>query len=114
MKFQETGCHSGKIRQHVIVSDESPKGLHGLGDWSSFLYDFCIRPRRALVPSPSISKRFDLCRRLSAISFSKENVVVLIALEWWVEIDEVNSFIANMSSKNVQVVSVVEQVRHPD
>lgn len=42
----------------------------------------------------------------SDISLSKKDVVVLVALERWIEMDEIYGFVLDVTLKNVQVVTV--------
>jgi hypothetical protein len=53
----------------------------------------------------------NLCRRLRAVALLEEDVVVLVGLEWRVEVDEVNRLVLDVTAQDVKVVAVVEQIR---
>jgi hypothetical protein len=66
-----------------------------------------------LVPVPSIFKGVYLCGGAGAVLLLKEDVVILVAFERRVEINQVNRLIGDISPQDVEVVTVVKKiVRH--
>src|ERR1017187_9149759 len=60
---------------------------------------------------PCVTERFDL--RLGPLSrrATEQHVVVGLAIERWIEIDEIHAFALDLISKNGEVVAVVEVVQ---
>lgn len=88
--------HHREVRKHVGFAEEplhrdervrhSPALLDGLRE----------RARRALVPLPSVLERLDLSRRPRAVLLGEEDVVVLVALERRVQVDEVHRLVLHV------------------
>lgn len=57
---------------------------------------------------PSIVKRFDLCRGLGSVLLPKQDVVGSLAVEGWIQVDQVNRLILDVAPQDVQVIAVVE------
>jgi hypothetical protein len=57
---------------------------------------------------PSIIEGFYLCARFFSSGAAKENVVVRLAIEWRIEVNEIYAFIVNAATKYGEVVAVIE------
>lgn len=73
--------------------------------------EFPIARYRPFVPRPSINERL----RLSLITLAHVVVnleVVTLGIEGWINVAEVNGFILDLATQDVQVVTVVKGVGH--
>ncbi len=68
------------------------------------------RLARRPVPSPRVLKRLDLSGRPRAVPLRKQQVVILIALERRIEIDQIHRLVLHVPPQHVEVVAVVEEV----
>jgi|SRR5580698_8195807 hypothetical protein len=113
MQLHETWGHHREVRHHVTVAEERAEGSHRVGNSSASFHNFLICPLRVDVPFPSIFKRHDLSSSAGAVLLREKNVVVLTAVERRVEVDEVYRLIADIATKHIEVVAVIEfVVRH--
>ena len=72
----------------------------------SALDDFLVHGGGELVPFPSVFEGFELGGGAGAVLFGEEDVVVLVAFERRVEVDEVDGFVFNVAAENVEIVAV--------
>lgn len=110
MKFDKAWSHHGEIGEHVVGAEEFSEGLHDVGDATGAFDDFLVHGERLHVPFPSIFEGFELGGGAGAVFFGEEDVVVLIAFERRVEIDEVDGFVSDVAAENVEVVAVIELI----
>src|SRR3989337_1877050 len=66
--------------------------------------------RCILVPLPGILARFDLGGGTLAGTLRKQNVVILIALKRWIEIDQIHGLVFDVTPQNIEIVAVIERV----
>ncbi len=97
-------------RHHVAFAEERPKCPHCIRDASAGFNGFLISFCSPLVPPPSFFKRFDLRGGLRAVSLSEWDVVILIALERRIEVNEIDGFVLDVPAQHVQVVAVIEEI----
>ncbi len=110
MKFDEAGSHHCEVGEHVVGAEEAAEGLHYVGDAAAALDDFLVHGGGKLVPFPGVFEGFELCGGSGAVFFGEEDVVVLIAFERRVEIDEVDGFVLDVAAENVEIVAVIKLV----
>lgn len=103
------GRHHGEMGEHVVGSEEAAEGLHDVGDATATLNDFLVHGGGELVPFPSVFEGFELGGGAGAILFGEEDVVVLIAFERRVEVDEVDGFVFDVA-KDFEIVAVIKLV----
>jgi len=99
-----------KVGQHIVVADRLAECLHDERYLAAALNDFSVGRRRRLIPPPRITKCLDLRCRTGAVLFGEKHVVVLIAVERRVKIDQIDRFIGDVTTENVEVIPVVERV----
>ena len=96
-------------------------GLHGLGggfhgdedaDGGLFLghVNIGVDGLVLLVPGPSVLEGADLGGGAVAVLLFEEDVVVLVAVEGGVEVDEVHGGVFDVAAEDVEVVAVIEGV----
>lgn len=110
MKFDEAGSHHGEIGKHVVGAEEAAEGLHHVGDAATAFDDFFEHGGGELVPFPSVFEGLELGGGAGTVFFSEEDVVVLIAFERRVEINEVDGFVFDVKAENVEIVAVIKLV----
>lgn len=110
MQFDKAGSHHGEIGKHVVGAEKFSEGLHHVGDATASLDDFLVHGGGELVPLPRVLEGSELRGRAGAIFFGEEDVVILIAFEWRVEINEVNSLVFDIAAENFEVIAVVKMV----
>jgi hypothetical protein len=71
-----------------------------------------IGARGRLVPVPCVLEGHDLRRRPRAVLLGKEHIVILIALEGRIEIDQIHRLILQVAPQDVEIVAVIECVFH--
>ena len=114
-QFNKAGRHHRQVGHHVVVAEERPEGLEHLGDLAATFHGLPEHRFRLAVPSPRVGERLDLRGGQRAITFLKEDVVRLIALEGWVEVDEVNALgVHCAAAQDAQVVAEIERVHEGD
>src|SRR5947209_19468211 len=75
-----------------------------------FQYHVAVRRFRILTPVPSIYEGCNLSRRFLAALLGKEYVVVAIAVERRVQVDEIDVFIRDVFPKDLQVITEIKLV----
>jgi len=69
-------------------------------------------PRGTLMPPPCVLERW-ICAAAWCPSFAWEkHVVILIGLEWRIEVDEIHRAVRDVPPKHVQVIAIVQLVEH--
>lgn len=110
LHFENEVSDYRQIGEHVVGAEKFAEGLHHVGDAAAALNDFFVDGGGKLVPFPRVLKGFELRGSAGAVLFGEEHVVVLIALEGRIEIDEVDGFVPDIAAENVEVVAVVKMV----
>lgn len=92
------------------MAGECAEGAHGVGDAAPAFDDFLIGDFGVHVPLPGVFEGHDLGAGAGAIFFGEENVVVLAAVEGWVEVDEIDRLVLDVLAEDGEVVAVKELV----
>ena len=110
-QFDETRRHHSEVGKHVVWAEVGVKRLHRLAHFAASFHDFLVRKRGCLIPLPRVLEGVNLRGGLLAAALFEEDVVVLVGLEWRVEVDEVYRFVLDVTTQDVEVIPVVEQIR---
>lgn len=110
MKLDEARSHHSEIGEHVVGAEEAAEGLHHVADAAAALDNFLVHGGGELVPFPSVFEGFELGAGAGAVLFGEEDVVVLVAFERRVEVDEVDGFVFDVAAENVEIVTVIKLV----
>ena len=111
-EFYQSRGHHDEISQHIARTEEGPKGFKTIGDPPALGHDIGEDFLVVLTPCPGILEGADLACRLVAVFLFEQDVVVLVAFERGVEVDQVDGFVRDIPPEDVQVVAVVEGVFH--
>jgi hypothetical protein len=57
-------------------------------------------------------KGFNLGLRVFSRGSTKQNVVVSLAIEWWVQIDKVYTIVLQVRPENFKIVTIIKMVDH--
>lgn len=110
MELDEARGHHCQIGHHVGVAQEGAEGTHRIGNAAATFDDFFVGTLGVHVPFPCIFEGHDLRSGTGAVALGEEDVVVLAAVEWRIEIDEVYGFVLDVLAQDGEVVAVIETV----
>src|SRR5688500_4620065 len=98
------------VASFALGTLEKAERLYHFRHFATTLDNFLECRRRTGVPFPRILERCDLRRRLRAVAFSEEDVVVLGGVERRIQVDKVHRLVLHVATKDVYVVAVEQQV----
>lgn len=105
-QFHESWGHHGEIGHHVGLTKVGSECLQRIGQPPSRLDHHEVDPFRLLIPVPRVLESNNLRSGPTSISLLEENVVILLAIERGVKVDEVYLFFIEVSPHNVEIVPV--------
>jgi hypothetical protein len=106
-EFNQARTHHGEVSHHVVHAEKSFERLHDFADFAGLQNQFFINALAFLIPRPCVLKGANLAGGSRAVLFLKEGVVVLRGVERWVEINEVNGLILDVSLQDFEIVAVI-------
>src|SRR5690554_516152 len=109
-ELEQPRCHHRQVGHHIARAQKRSKRDQGFGDFPTLMDRVLICFNRRGVPPPGILERFDLrgCPRAGVLS--KEHVVILVAVEWGIQIDEIYTLVTDVPAEHVKVVAIEEMV----
>jgi len=114
-EFDQARGHHAEVGHHVAVAKKIAEGLDDLGDLLRAVgHHLLVRLCRGLVPAPGVLEGPDLRGRPGAVVLGEQDVVVLVALERRVEVDEVNRLVLDIAPEDIEIVAVVQDVLSHD
>lgn len=108
LKLHKAGRHHGEVGKHVVLAQLHSEGLHRSGKVGVRpLYDGLIGFGGLLVPMPGVCEDLYLSAGLGSILLFEENVVILIALERRIQVNQVDRLIRDVVAENFKIVAEV-------
>ena len=109
MQLHQARRHHHQVRRYVVPPQRAHKPLHQLHQRGhrAGLAELVVG---AFAPLPTVGEGFDLPLRGFARLLTEQQVVVAVAVEGWVEVDEVDALVGQVLAHHFQVVAVVEGV----
>src|ERR1043165_9765060 len=101
MEFDQARRHHREVSKHIVRAQRGPESLHDERNVAAAIDNLLKRRSGRRIPFPRVAES----HRLS-------DVVILITFEWWIEINEVDTFVADVVAKNCEVVGTIEGVFH--
>jgi hypothetical protein len=101
------------VGHHVIIAQERAQGTEHVGRLRvARLHHVVEGALGRIVPMPGVLERLDL--RLAGLAGrrTKQDVVGRVRIEWRIQIDEVHALVANALAQHVEIVAVIEVIRH--
>lgn len=93
-----------------VVPNMSRRALSVVRGGSPLFEDGGVVRFRFRVPLPGVGEGLDLGRGFGAVLFVEQDVVVTVAVERRVEVDQIDGFGSDVPSKHIEVVAVEELI----
>lgn len=111
MKFYKAGGHHDEIGRHLVCADELVERFDHAADLVGLVYQFVVCRRRAAgVPVPRVFERRDLRFAVAARFVAEQYVVIPIAVERRIKIDQIDRLVLDVVPQDLQIIAVVESV----
>ena len=74
-------------------------------------HDRLERPGGCAIPNPRVFESANLSGRSGFAALFEQDIVVLIAVKWRIEINEIDALVLHIAAQDVEVIAVVEVIQ---
>jgi hypothetical protein len=111
VQFHQPLGHHHQVGHHVVAAHKLAHRLDQRGHVVRRVeLDILVRLNGSLVPRPRIGKRLDLGGAFVAALLLEQHVVVAVAVERRIEVDEVDRIAGDLVAQDMQVIAVIQRV----